>query len=58
MALAAILIDVFHEQAAPGPPPPSGYRYSWISKAKATGLNKHLGFFFATLLWYWWRNRC
>lgn len=50
MALAAIIIDVYKEV---GPPPAGGYPYSWISKAKATGMNKHIGLIFATLLWYW-----
>jgi len=51
MALAAIILDVI-EKPSGGVP----YPYSWISKAKATGMNKHIGIILA-LLWYW-RNKC
>jgi hypothetical protein len=47
MALASIILDVI--ERTPGPPPTT--LYSWISKAKATGMNKHIGWLVAFLLW-------
>jgi hypothetical protein len=48
MALASIIINVYHET---GPPVGGTYKYSWISKAKATGLNKHMLWILAMIAW-------
>jgi hypothetical protein len=55
MALASIIINIYHE-TGPGPGPGT-YPYSWLSKAKATGMNKHMAWILAALL-FWRKFTC
>jgi len=48
MALAATIILIYKETGGGGG---GTYPYSWISKAKATGLNKHMIWILAFFLW-------
>ena len=51
MALASIILNVIEKPSGGAATP-----YSWLSKAKASGMNKHGILIFATLLSYWWRR--
>jgi hypothetical protein len=48
MALAPIITLIYKEV---GPPPVNLTPYSWLSKAKASGMNKHMGWILILLLW-------
>jgi hypothetical protein len=54
MALAPVITLIYKEV---GPPPIVTTQYSWISKAKCTGMNKHMGWILA-VLWIWRRFTC
>ena len=53
MALAPIITLIYKEV---GPPPiGGGSPNSWLSKAKASGMNKHMGWL---ILLIFWRHQC
>lgn len=52
MALAAIILNVIEQHGGGGG---GGNKNSWLSKSKASGMNKHMGWIFAALVF--WRGR-
>jgi len=48
MALAGIILDVIERSGGGGG---GGSRVSWLSKAKASGLNKHMGWVLVLIAW-------